>query len=137
MAGKFEILTKYISLLKNDGFGEWIIDHENDGTLVHPKQMPFVSYSDLVHHFIADFYKVYESNPDLELNRYQDILRENNIEWGAESMEAVDVSKLKAQCILALIMGAIRADRFCEGCLLNFFESGCIQMWLERLAEFN
>ncbi len=136
MTGKFEIRTRYIPLLKDDGFGEWIIDCEYDGTLKQPKQMPFIQYSEMVDHFIHDVYTVQENNKDLELYRYQDILRENNIEWGAESMKAAGVSALCAQCVMALIMGAVRADRFCEGSLLNLFKSGCIQMWLERLVEF-
>lgn len=137
MAGKFEILTKYIPQLKDDGFGEWIIDRENNGTPEHPIQMPFVNYSEIVNHFIDDVYTVKESNKDLELNRYGDILRENNIEWGTESMKATDASALSAQCVMALIMGAVRAERFFDGSLLDFFKSGCILTWLERLAEFD
>ena len=34
---------------------------------------------------------------------------------------------------MALIVGAIRADRFCEGALLSFFNNGCIIKRLERL----
>jgi len=48
-------------------------------------------------------------------------------------MKNADVSDLNAQCVLALIMGAVRAERFCDGALLDFFKSGCILKWLERL----
>jgi hypothetical protein len=50
-------------------------------------------------------------------------------------MSDADVSKLDAQCIMALIMGAVRAERFCDGALLGFFKDGSIQKWLERLKE--
>lgn len=53
---KFGSLTKYIPELKNDEFGEWIVDKENDGTPEHPKQMPYVIYSKKVHAFIDDFH---------------------------------------------------------------------------------
>ena len=51
----------------------------------------------------------------------------------SESMKNADVSNLNAQCVLALIMGAVRAERFCDGALLDSFKSGCILKWLERL----
>lgn len=43
------------------------------------------------------------------------------------------VDTLDAQCILVLIMGAIRAERFSDDALLNFFKDGFILKWLERL----
>ena len=46
---KFEQLTKYIDALDGDGFGTWIVDHENNGTPEHPIQMLFVNYSEMVH----------------------------------------------------------------------------------------
>ena len=48
-------------------------------------------------------------------------------------MRSADEMSLDVQCILALIMGAIRVDRFCEGALLSFFEDGYIVKWLKRL----
>ncbi len=81
------------------------------------------------------FTKVYfiDAHKDMELTSYQDILKNNNIEWDLESMKNDDISNLNVKCILALIMGANRAKRVCDGSLLDFFESGCILKWLERL----
>ncbi len=87
----------------------------------------------MVHNFIDDVYAFEESNKDMELTRYGDILNDNGLEWDSETMENADVSNLNAQCVLALIMGAVRAERFCDGALLDFFKSGCILKWLERL----
>lgn len=42
---RFESLTKYLPLLSDDSIGTWFVDRENDGTPEHPKQMPFVQYS--------------------------------------------------------------------------------------------
>lgn len=42
---KFKQLIKYIPLIQDDKFGEWIIDKENDGTPERPIHMPFVNYS--------------------------------------------------------------------------------------------
>ena len=130
---KFYSLTKYIPIIQVDNIGEWVIDKENDGTTEHPIQIPFVGYSKLVHNFIEDVYTFEESNKDMELTSYGDILKDNGLEWDMESMKNADVSNLNAQCVLALIMGAVRAERFCDGALLDFFKSGCILKWLDRL----
>ena len=50
-------------------------------------------------------------------------------------MSEADVSSLHTQCVMALIMGAVRAERFCDGALLGFFKDGSIRRWLERLKE--
>ena len=132
---KFDILTKYISMIQPDSIGEFVIDKENDGTTEHPIQMPFVGYSEIVNNFIDDVYVFEERNKDMELTRYGDILKDNGLEWDTESMKNADVSNLNAQCVLALIMGAVRAERFCDGALLDFFKSGYILKWLERLKS--
>ena len=87
MAKKFEILTQYIPQLKGDKFGEWIIDRENDGTEEYPIQMPFVSYSQIVDSFIDSVYQFIESNKDMQLDRYGDILTENGLEWNCRTMQ--------------------------------------------------
>ena len=132
---KFAELTKYLPLLENDNIGSWIIDRENDGTPEHPIQMPFVNYSEMVHRFIDDVYNFSDNNKDFELTRYGEILERNGLKWGSESMSEADVSSLDAQCVMALIMGAVRAERFCDGALLGFFKDGSIRRWLERLKE--
>lgn len=121
---KFDILTKYIPLIQADNIGEWVIDKKNDGTPEHPIQLPFVGYSEMVNNFLHDIYIFEQSNKDMELTRYGDILKENGIEWGLESMKKADTSNLDAQCVLALIMGAVRAERFCDGALLDYFKTG-------------
>lgn len=130
---KFENLIKYLPLLEDDNIGTWIIDRENDGSPEHPIQMPFVNYSEMVHDFIKDVYDFEEKNKDFELTRYGEILEKNGLEWGSKSMSEADVSSLDGQCIMALIMGAARAERFCDGALLGFFKDGSIKKWLERL----
>jgi len=132
---KFDILTKYISMIQTDNIGEFVIDKENDGTPEHPIQMPFVGYSEMVHNFIDDVYTFEKSNKDMELTRYGEILKDNGLEWDSESMKSADISNLNLQCVMALIMGAVRAERFCDGALLDFFKSGYILKWLERLKS--
>lgn len=132
---QFKILTNYIPMLQGDDIGEWVIDQENDGTAEHPIQMPYVNYSETVRRFIEDVYTFAEQHQEMELTRYREILKENGIEWGMNDMEDVDVSNLNSQCVLALIMGVLRAERFCEGVILDFFKNGTIVKWLERLER--
>ena len=134
---KFEILTKYLPELMVDDFGNWIIDRENDGTPDRPIHMPYVHYSNMVYAFIDDVYQFVNNNKDYELTRYYDILNENGLEWTEESMSEVDVSLLDGKCVMALIMGAVRAERFCDGALLSFFIDGSICRWLQRLKEID
>lgn len=134
---KFECLTKYLPQLENDEIGTWFIDRENDGTPEHPIQMPFVNYSEMVHRFIDDVYDFNDKNKDFGLNHYYDILEQNGLEWGSKSMSEADVSRLDAKCVMAMIMGAVRAERFCDGALLGFLKDGSIRKWLERLKELD
>ena len=134
---KFENLIKYLPLLEDDNIGTWIIDRENDGSPEHPIQMPFVNYSEMVHNFIKDVYDFEEKNKDFKLTRYGEILEKNGLEWGSKSMSEADVSSLDGQCIMALVMGAVRAERFCDGALLGFFKDGSIKKWLERLKKID
>jgi len=52
-------------------------------------------------------------------------------------MHDVDVTEFDEKSVLALIMGAVRAERFCDGALLAFFEDGCILKWLKRLKDID
>ena len=132
---KFDKLLSFIPLLKNDGFGEWIIDHENDGTPEHPIHFPYVSYSECVSDLVHSIYDFQENNEDYGLTNYSEILNEHGVEWGTGSMEAADVSDFDERTIMAMLMGAVRAERFCDGALLRFLKSGAILRWLERLQE--
>ncbi|MCT8977881.1 DUF6508 domain-containing protein [Clostridium sp. CX1] len=134
---KFERLTKYIPLIQDDKFGQWIIDKENDGIPEHRIHMPFVNYSQTVDFFHEDLYKFCEEHPEYEHTRYGETLEANGLKWGTESMEAADASSLDAKCVIALLMGAVRAERFCDGALLGFFKSECILCWLQRLKAID
>jgi len=108
----FNLLTKYISKMGTPLFSEKLIDA-----------------------FVDEFYLFAKNHPEYQLERYNEILAKNGIEWSYEAMDTIDVKKLNTQCILALIMVAVRAERFCEGVLLGFFREGHILKWLECLKE--
>ena len=134
---KYSVLTKYINLLENDNAGEWIVDKGNDGSAERPIQLPFVIYSITVHKLADDIYKFAKESDEIVPSNYAEILQANGIEWNSDSMIKADSSGLDAQCILALLIASLRAERFCDGALLDFIESGAVTRWLKRLQELD
>ena len=130
-------LTALLPALQSDNYGEWIIDRENDGTPEHPIQFPFVNYGEVVRKLEEEIYHFEQDHPDFGLNRYGEILKKNEIEWCFESMKNVDVSKFDGKVVMALLMGAVRAERFCDGALIGFCKDGSIIKWLERLKDID
>ena len=137
MMKKYSALTKYINLLKNDNAGEWICDKENDGSSERPMHLPFVVYSITVDKLTDDIYKFAKESDEIVLSKYADNLNANGIKWGYDSMMKADASELDAQCILALLIASLRAERFCDGALLEFIKNGAVIRWLKRLQELD
>lgn len=137
MANVYEQLTKYIEVFETDEFGRWIVDNSHRGMREDPIQMPFVSYSKSVREFEQEIYMFMDSHREFNLKSYEAILNENNIEWGSHSMAEADVSNLDDKCVMALLMGLVRADRFSEGIVLDFLKKGIVLKWLKRLEEFD
>lgn len=133
----YEKLTSLLEDIKIDSIGKWIVDKENDGSLEHPIHFPFVTYSECVNRFEHEVYAFEEANPEYGLHRYGEILKSHGIEWGSRSMKMADVSKLSGRTVMALLMGVVRAERFCDGALKAFFEDGDIEKWLTRLKEID
>lgn len=134
---KYSVLTKYINLLENDIVGEWSCDKENDGSSERPMHLPFVIYSITVKKLADDIYKFAKESNEIVPGKYAEILQANGIEWGYDSMMKADASVLDAQCILAFLIASLRAERFCDGALLGFIESGAVARWLKRLQELD
>ena len=138
MERTYKELTEYLPKIKDIEFGKWYPEKQTgDGSLERPFQMPFVVYDDIVEGLIREVYRFEEEHPEYGLNRYHDILEKHNIEWGDRAMTEADVSKMDGQGVMALLLAAIRAERFCDGALLDFLRTGCIQKWLERLVELD
>src|SRR5690606_7269803 len=120
-----------------ESFGEWLINNENDGSLDDPIHFPYVNFNELVNMFVDEFYQFIESNHEYELTNYVSILQRKGMDWDNHCMRNANIKELDELSILALIMGAIRADRFCDGALLGFFKDGYILQWLKRLYELD
>ena len=134
----FESLTKHLPAIeKAEGFGNWIVDRESKGTMDDPIHMPYVNYGTTVMGIEQAIYAFVDEHPEYELNRYSDILERNGLEWDGRVMSEADVSELNGQAVMALLLGAVRAERFCDGALLGFFEDGSVKRWLLRLREID
>ena len=134
----FESLIKYLPAIeKAEGYGNWVVDRESKGTLDDPIQMPYVHYGRTVLDVEQAIYAFVDEHPEYELTRYGDILERNGLKWDGRVMSEADVSELDGQVVMALLLGAVRAERFCDGALLGFFEDGSVRRWLLRLREID
>lgn len=134
----FEGLTKHLPAIeKAERFGNWVVDRESKGTIDDPIQMPYVNYGTTVTDVEKAIYDFVDKHPEYELTHYHDILERNRLKWDSRVMSEADVSELDGQAVMALLLGAVRAERFCEGALLGFFDDGSVRRWLLRLREID
>jgi len=132
----YDSLTSFIPRLEGIKYSEVEPKSQTgDGTIERPFEMSYRSYADVVHEFEKEVYRFESEYPQFQLNQYGNILLLNGLRWDEEVMLKADESKLSGQAVMALILGAIRAERFCSGALNSFLETGCIQKWLYRLQE--
>lgn len=130
----FESLTKHLTAIENaEGFGNWVVDRESKGTMNDPIKMPYVNYGATVADVEQAIYDFVDEHLEYELTHYHDILERNGLDWSSQAMSGADVSELDGQAVMALLLGAVRAERFCDGALLDFFEDGSMRRWLLRL----
>lgn len=132
----FKQITDFIPLIEQgECAGDWVFNKapKKEG---EPTYAPYVKYTDKVYKFLDAVYDFVEKHPSYNLpDAYMNILYDNDIDWCGNSMEDADSTLLDDQCILALIIGVINADRFSDGTIAWFFNKGCILRWLERLVD--
>lgn len=135
---RFEKITGVIPVLEGEeGHGEWIVDTEHRGTPDDPVHMPFVGYGragemliEAVHECVEDL------GEEMDVHDYMGVLESYGLH-GEDDIQAVDASACDAKCTLAMILAIVRQDRFCEGLLLHYLESGKMLEWMKRLAELD
>lgn len=81
--------------------------------------------------FQSALYEFAKLHPEYDLYNYGKVMEEHGLEMDGDT----DVSPLDGKAVMALLMCAVRTDRFCEGALLQLLEAGSIQRWIARLAE--
>ena len=133
----YESITKLLPRLMDSSFGIWHVDTEHKGTEEEPIQMPFFEYDCTVNELRKAIYDFVDDHEEMKLSKYREILETYGIEWTAESMENANVSSLDGKCVMALMVGTLRGDRFCEGIFLRFLKAGVVTRWIERLKEID
>lgn len=134
----YEKLTNILPELSDSkAAGEWIADHKNEGTKEHPIQFSFVVYAEAVTKLEDNIYAFEKEHPELSLGKYSAILEEQGVKWDMRSMSSADVSAFTGRQVAALLLGAVRAEHFCDGALKEFVENGSVKRWLERLVEID
>ena len=133
--GKFELLTKYIPIFEGNDFGEWFIDRENDGSIEHPIQMPYVMYARAIDDFVDDVHRFIDQHEEMGLTNYRGVLEERGIDM-SEAKQA-DIENLDATGLCALIVANVRAERFCDGAILSSCKDGTLLKWLNKLKKLD
>lgn len=132
---KYELVTKYIHLFENGDFGEWFIDKENDGSMEHPIQMPYVMYFKTIDDFIDDVHRFVDLHEDMGLTDYRKVIEDRGIDMSVAKQ--ADITNIDAIGLCALIVANVRAERFCDGAILSSCKDGTFIKWLNRLKELD
>lgn len=86
-------------------------------------------------HFVQEFYYYAMHQAAVDLSRYQELLEAAGLEWTQKTLFEAEADSLADTTVLALIIGALRADYFSPGILEDLVADGAIDRWLKRLAE--
>ena len=135
MNKKYYELTKYIPYFESDNFGEWYSDLEADGSPNHPFHFPCFSYKNEIDEFASAVREFIDTHPEMNLNHFKDILNTNNID--TMKIKEIDVSVLDGQCVCAMIVANVLAEKFCEGAILDSCKDGSFLKWLNYLKDLD
>ena len=122
----YEQLTEFLPIL-GEVYGNWAEIN------VKQPSMPFVVYETAARQLIdaiRDYVQQHNEYAD-----YGQILQKAGIEWNYDSMSEADASILDGKTIVALLIGAVQAEKFCDGTFLGLLKQGCIIRWLGKLER--
>lgn len=131
---KHKVLTDHIKELTEINYGDWVFNGADSDDII---SIPTISYNGAVYRFLLDFELFTAKNSDIKYHNYEDILKKAKIKNSVEDFYNTTVSDLSADVILAMIIGILRKERFCEGILLDAFKNGYILKWLKRIKEID
>ena len=73
----------------------------------------------------------------MELERFDEILHKHNINFTNYPKTEAEYAELDGQTVLCWLIREFRANRFSEGSLLNFAESGELIISLKKLKDID
>ncbi|SEW38362.1 Protein of unknown function [Ruminococcaceae bacterium KH2T8] len=127
----YDLLTVYISRLAQESYGHYEKDEDAGDDTYH---LPYIVYDDVIKEIEKAVYAFDLSHPGYRLDLYKSTM-------GALGMKTVfdpiDPSELYGKEVMAIIFCAFRIERFFEGTLLSFCNSGLMKKYLERLKEID
>ena len=129
----FEGLTNLLKDLKGDEYG--IIHHSegHKGTMDDPIPMPYIAYSETVLKLIDAVYEFDKAHPEYDLKNYMEIMEKN----GIKNMDEIRPEEYDAHVVMAVLMGIVRQEKFCDGAILSRLKNGMVQKLLQRLNNID
>ncbi|MGB4587815.1 MAG: ADP-ribosylglycohydrolase family protein [Clostridiaceae bacterium] len=131
---RFTVLTKYIGKITSIFSSMDGSEDENEAPPFHLNLGPLINF---IHEFEEEVYQFKESHPEYKLTSYGETLEKSSLKGNHKEMSSTEVDYLDAECVLALIMSAVRAEFNHSGTLLQFFLNGSILKWLKRLKDID
>ena len=132
----FETLTAILHRLEKSPYAK-VPEQTGDGSAENPYEMLHFQYCDAVKDLIRVSMRFVEEHEEWNLYDYEGILEFAGIPEDNNALKKADVSSLDGKTVMAMIVAIVRAERFCDGILLEFCKGGYIQRWLERLKEID
>lgn len=139
MSKQFESVTKFIPALEKDFYGDWKSLEGGNGSAERPLIMPHVSFSPTVYELFSELSRVAENHPEYAFKDYRNYLYKRGYistkagTFPVDELKAVTTERMNVEDVFVMLTAVQRADRFCEGVLLDFFRDGTIIRWLKRL----
>lgn len=134
MAGKFEQLTRFIEDFEEGDFCESPagLTRNGEGMCLRMDTI----YTQPVDDFTKAIFEFAISHPEYAMTDYMATLEQRDL-WGKSADELPDPMTLDAETALAMLFAPTRAERFSDGALLGWLESGYMTALLERLRELD
>lgn len=132
----YEKLTAYIAKLYDPKYTESGIDFVTWPAETPTSDSLFEQYrkdATWLYELIGDF--VIHEHPEMELNRYGEILEEAGL--GEMPIDEIDVSNLDGRTVMAIMTYAKRAEDWGAHEFRDYCQSGAVKRWLERLQEID
>ena len=130
----FEMLTKYLDVLKDGDYGEVIPRKElDDGTIVNNA----IKYSENVKNFEQSMNIFLKEYPVFKKSDCFIVLKENGIDLNNPLLFKNNLQEYDSRVVFNILLAIIQKEQFCEGEMMCALNEGKIQECLKVLREFD
>ena len=137
---KYQYLTKYIHLFKNEGYQKWLHGKEINAACKENVCVPFGKYTEMLLTFASEvryFSTIYNEFDSKDSHK---ILKRNGVDPANRFILLEDIDYMDAQCALVLLNGVARsAEMFLndEHILRMIFQDRRVLKYLERMEAMD